>query len=192
MSRNYTKVIGVFLSPLLVSLLVGVQGASLPISSLGKIVLLILVPFIIGHLLRPLLASWVARNKGIVSITDRTTILLAVYSAFSAAVIEGIWTRLPISTLLMLLLICSVILVIMLSATHRLAKFFTFNREDSISIVFCGTKKSLVQGVPMASILFAGPDLGMILLPAMIFHQIQLMVCAYIARHYSLNENNQG
>ncbi|HTD06602.1 bile acid:sodium symporter, partial [Undibacterium sp.] len=66
-------------------------------------------------------------------------------------------------------------------ASHR----FGFNKEDEITVVFCGSKKSLASGVPMAKVLFAGNSVGMVLLPLMLFHQLQLMVCAVLAQKYA-------
>lgn len=184
-SASASQVLGVFLTPFLVSILSDAQGAEVQFSGIGKIVLLILLPFTVGHLLRPVLVDFVTRNKALISVSDRTAILLAVYSAFSAAVLEGIWTRLPLLELAALLLICVVILALILVTTRAIAKAGKFALEDEKVLVFCGSKKSLVQGVPMARILFPGPDLGLILLPIMIFHQIQLMVCAVIAGRYA-------
>jgi sodium/bile acid cotransporter 7 len=147
--------------------------------------MLILLPFVIGHLLRPWIVDFVTKYKGTIAITDRATILIAVYSAFSAAVIEGIWSRLPLADLGVLCALCIAVLAIALLFTRTVARLCGFTREDEIVVVFCGTKKSLVQGVPMARVLFSGPDVGLILLPIMIFHQIQLMVCAVIARRYA-------
>jgi sodium/bile acid cotransporter 7 len=66
-----------------------------------------------------------------------------------------------------------------------LSRVLGFSREDEIAIVFCGSKKTLASGVPMAQILFAGQAVGLLVLPLMIFHQLQLMVCASIARRYA-------
>jgi sodium/bile acid cotransporter 7 len=60
-----------------------------------------------------------------------------------------------------------------------------FSREDQIAIVFCGSKKSMASGVPMAKVLFATSSLGVLIVPLMLFHQIQLMVCAMLAQHYA-------
>ena len=184
-SASASQVAGVLLTPVLVSVLVGAHGSEIQLGGIGKVALQILVPFIIGHLLRPWIGGFVTRHKSMIGLSDRATILLAIYSAFSSAVIEGIWTRLPPGELLLLLVLCCVVLAVLLSLTAFLGKAFGFDRNDRIVVLFCGTKKSLVQGVPMARVLFAGPDLGLILLPIMIFHQIQLMVCAGIARRYA-------
>lgn len=184
-SASASQLLGVLLTPLLVGLLSGAHGAEVPLSGLGKVALQILLPFAVGHSLRPWIGDFVARHKATISLTDRSTILLAVYTAFSAATLEGIWSRLPLNEFLILFVLCCVLLAIVLVMTRALAKLCGFNRADESVIVFCGTKKSLVQGVPMARVLFAGPDLGLILLPIMIFHQVQLMVCAFIARSYA-------
>ncbi len=184
-SASASQVLGVLLTPVLVSLLSGAQGGEVPVSGIGKVALQILLPFIAGHLLRPWIGDFVHRYKSTISITDRATILIAVYSAFSGAVIEGIWHRLPLPDFLVLFALCCLMLALALLFTCTVARKLGFSRDDETVIVFCGTKKSLVQGVPMARVLFAGPDLGLILLPIMIFHQVQLMVCAWIARRYA-------
>jgi sodium/bile acid cotransporter 7 len=100
-------------------------------------------------------------------------------------VLEGIWNRLPLGELAVLFALCCVMLALALGMTGLIGKLLKFPRDDRIVIVFCGTKKSLVQGAPMARVLFPGPDVGLILLPIMIFHQVQLMVCAWLARRYA-------
>lgn len=187
-AASMSQLLGIFLTPAILALIAGVHDAEISFSGFGKIIVQIFVPFLLGHLCRPLIAGWLARHKSLVAMTDRATILIAVYSAFSAAVIEGLWSRVPASLLISLVVACLVMLVIALGFTFFVARSLKFNREDRIAILFCGTKKSLVQGVPMAKVLFAGPSLGLVLLPIMIFHQAQLMVCASIARRYAEDE----
>jgi len=184
-AASASQVLGVFATPALVGLLADAHGASMSMSGVGAIILQILAPFVLGHMMRPWIGGWIQRHKGMISITDRSTILIAVYSAFSAAVVEGIWSRVPLPVLGVLTAICLLMLVIALAFTWGIARIAGFGREDRIAILFCGTKKSLIQGVPMARALFAGPDLGLILLPIMIFHQLQLMACAWLARRYA-------
>jgi len=184
-SASASQMLGVFLTPLLVGLLIGAQGSDVEASGVGKVALIVLLPFVVGHLMRPWIGGFIDRHKVIIGFTDRATILVAVYSAFSAAVIEGIWGRLPLPELATLFLLCCALLALLLLLTQQVARRCGFSPEDETVVVFCGTKKSLVQGVPMARVLFPGPDLGVILLPIMIFHQIQLMVCAWLARRYA-------
>ncbi|MGE5721554.1 MAG: bile acid:sodium symporter, partial [Sphingomonadales bacterium] len=156
-----------------------------PLSGIWTIVLELLLPFAVGHLLRPWLGAFAARHKRLLALTDRTTIVLAVYSAFSAAVVQGIWHLVTGATLLRLVLLCTLLLVAVLAATRYGARLLGFSREDEIAIVFCGSKKTLASGVPMARVLFPAAQVGAVLLPIMIFHQIQLMLCAWLARRYA-------
>src|SRR5690554_3242229 len=87
-------------------------------------------------------------------------------------------------------LVCCVILAIVLVATTWLAWAFGFNKEDEITIVFCGSKKSMATGIPMAQVIFAGGAVGPAILPLMVFHQIQLMVCAVLAQRYAQRDQN--
>lgn len=187
-SASISNLLGVFLTPLLVSALLTTQGGmQLNLAAVGKIVLELFFPFIAGHLARPLIGAWLERRRQLLSITDRGTVLLVVYIAFSASVVEGLWQLVPISALAALFGVVAIMLAIALGGTTWLSRRLGFNREDEIAIVFCGSKKSLASGVPIAKILFAGnPALGMIVLPVLLYHQIQLMACAVLAQRYAL------
>jgi sodium/bile acid cotransporter 7 len=145
------------------------------------VVVQLLLPFVAGHLLRPLIADWAARNKRLITWSDRLTILLAVYSAFSAAVLAGIWSTLPIATLLLLAAVCATLLTLAMLLTYRGARLAGFAPEDCRSVLYCGSFKSLVSGVPMARVLFPSAEIGAMILPIMIYHQMQLMVSATLA-----------
>lgn len=116
---------------------------------------------------------------------DQGSILLVVYTAFSEAVNEGLWHNTPVPALLGLVVACCLILALALGASQLLGKVFKFNLEDRITLLFCGSKKSLASGIPMAQVIFAGQAVGAIVLPLMLFHQIQLMVCAVLAARYA-------
>ena len=184
-SASASQMLGIVLTPLLMGVLAGAHGGGGGLAGIGKVALQIFVPFVAGHLLRPLIGGFVARHKQVIGVTDRATILIAVYSAFSAAVIEGLWHRLAPASLAILFVVDGVLLGAALTATWAGSRALGFDRPDRVAIQFCGTKKSLVQGVPMARVLFAGPRVGMILLPIMLFHQMQLMTCAFLARRYA-------
>lgn len=191
-SASVSQVLGIVFTPILMGLLAGAHGSGVGLAGIGKIAAEIMVPFLAGHLLRPVIGGWVGRHKQLVNTTDRATIVIAVYGAFSEAVIEGLWHQLPAASLGMLLVADAALLAIALSATWAAGRLLGFDREDRIAIQFCGTKKSLVQGVPMARVLFPGPDVGVILLPIMLFHQMQLMACAIIARRYAEGERDHA
>ena len=184
-AASASQVLGVFLTPLLVGLVMGRQGGEMSLSSIGSVMLIVLLPFILGHLSRPLIGGWVGRHRSVISINDRAAILISVYGAFSQATVDGLWRQLPPVDLLVLAVLCTGLLAVVLLITFSVGRAAGLPLEDRITYLFCGSKKSLVQGIPMARVLFAGPDLGLILLPLMLFHQIQLMVCAWIAAHYA-------
>ncbi|WP_198341879.1 bile acid:sodium symporter family protein [Oceanisphaera avium] len=189
-SASASSIIGILLTPLLVALLMQVDASEGPsaLHSIGSISMQLLLPFVVGHGMRPLIGNWVDNHKKSLSRLDQTSILLVVYTALSASVVEGLWNTVLPKTLLSLTLVCCVLLAIVLWLTAWLGAHLGFNREDRITIVFCGSKKSMATGVPMAQVLFAGPLLGPALLPLIIFHQIQLMVCAVLAQHYARQE----
>src|SRR5690606_16814078 len=112
-------------------------------------------------------------------------ILLVVYTAFSGAVVAGVWSQLDAFDLLRLLILCALLLALALAATWLAARAFGFDTADRIAIVFCGSKKSLASGAPMAAALFPAHVAGVALLPLMVFHQLQLMACAVIAQAYA-------
>ncbi len=186
-SASLSNLIGVFLTPLIVSMLLVTQAAgAVDLDAIGKIVLQLFVPFVAGHLARPLIGGWVERRKRLLAVTDRATVLLVVYVAFSASIVQGLWRSVPVSALVALLVVVSVLLMLALVLTTTASRKLGFTREDEIAIVFCGSKKSLASGVPIAMVLFAGnPALGMIVLPVLLYHQIQLMACAVIAQRYA-------
>jgi sodium/bile acid cotransporter 7 len=144
-----------------------------------------LLPFIAGHLLQPWIGQWVMQRRKALGWVDRGSVLLVVYTVFSAATLSGIWHQLALGPLAVLFAVSAALLALMLAITAVAARGLGFSREDEIAIMFCGSKKSLVAGIPMASVLFAGQPLGLIVLPLMIFHQIQLMACAALARRYA-------
>ncbi|MDF2818760.1 MAG: rane protein [Stenotrophomonas rhizophila] len=185
-SASLSSILGVFLTPLLLALLAGTAGGMHnPGQAILSIMLQLLVPFVAGHLLRPWIARWVERQRALLRYTDQGTILLVVYSAFGEAVNEGLWSKTPLLSLLTVAVVAAVLLGIAMPTIAFLSRRLGFNREDRITILFCGSKKSLATGVPMAKILFAGGSLGAIVLPIMIYHQIQLIVCAMIAQRYA-------
>ena len=184
-SAAMSNLLGIALTPVLLGVLAHTQNGAINFAGVWKIVLQLLLPFALGHALRPWLGPWAARQKATLAYTDRATIVLAIYSAFSAAVLGGIWTQVPVTRMLVLVALCAVILVLVLTGTRAAARVMGFSKEDEIAVLFCGLQKSLVSGVPMARVLFAGPAVGAAVLPVMIYHQMQLIVCAWLARRYA-------
>nr|WP_296539877.1 bile acid:sodium symporter family protein [Rhizorhabdus sp.] len=186
-SASLSNITGIVLTPVLVGLLIHVQGSA-PGVSLGAIeaiMLQLLLPFVAGHLLRPLIAGFIDRHRKLLTPVDRSSILLVVYTAFSAAVVGGIWQRTEAIDLIIILGISVVLLALVMAANLFVARRLKLPRGDEIVLLFCGSKKSLVSGVPMAGAIFAPAQVGVIILPLMIFHQLQLIVCAVIAARYA-------
>ncbi len=188
-SASFSNIIGMFITPILVSYFILGQSQHDfdPTKSIVQITLLLLVPFILGQLLRPFIFPQMRKFPSVVKVFDQGSILMVVYGAFSSAVVAGLWQQVSGITLIYLTLACSVLLTVVMLLALYLPKWLGFNQADQITIFFCSSKKTLASGVPMAQILFIGQPLGMIVLPIMIFHQIQLMVCGVIANYWSKN-----
>jgi sodium/bile acid cotransporter 7 len=180
---SFSNLVGMFATPLLVTLLIApVQSTGSDWQVAQTIALQLLLPFLVGHACRPLLANFVTRQKKLVGLVDRGSILLVVYTAFGAAVLEGLWNEVSARDLLVIATACTIQLVLVLAITALLGRWLGFAPEDRAVLLFAGSKKSLASGVPMAGVLFPAAGIGMIVLPLMIFHQLQLIVCAIIAR----------
>ena len=182
-SASLSNLLGIVLTPLLVALLMHANGGAggHGLDSVKTIATQLLLPFVSGHLLRPLIGRWVDTHKAILQPVDRSSILLVVYTAFSAAVVGGIWQRVDAADLLVLLGLSSAMLAVVMVVNVMVGKAAGLPREDAIVLLMCGSKKSLVSGVPMAGALFAPAQVGMVVLPLMIFHQLQLVLCAWLA-----------
>lgn len=188
-SASASNLFGVFITPVLLGILLAAEGdtGTSTLDAIGPIVTQLLVPFVVGHLLRPWIGAFIQRHDKVLHATDQGAILLVVYAAFSQSVTEGLWKQTPVGALLGVVLLSSLLLAIVLVLTTYGARKLGFGVEDEIVIVFCGSKKTLASGVPMAKVLFAGhaAGIGAIVLPLIVFHQIQLMVCAVLAERYA-------
>jgi len=187
-SASFSNLAGIFVTPLLVALLITGRQGGVPLNAALTIVFQLLLPFAVGHLLQPRLSAWLTGRKALVTSVDRGSILLVVYTAFSAAVAAGLWSRVSAFDMLVITAISAGLLAIVLTLTFLLGRLLGFNQEDAIVLQFCGSKKSLASGVPMAGVLFPAPQVGLIILPLMVFHQIQLIVCAILARKYAARD----
>jgi len=181
-TASLSNIVGVVLTPLLVVLLMtGAGGMHVDGSSIVDIVVQLLLPFLAGQLLRPWVAGWVGRHTTVTKVVERGSILLAVYAAFSVGMTEHIWSRVTPRQVVAVVALCVVLLAVVLGATTVLGRMLGFDRGDRVVLLFCGSKKSLASGLPMALVIFGTAGASLIMLPLMIFHQIQLIVCAFIA-----------
>ncbi|WP_329061905.1 bile acid:sodium symporter family protein [Streptomyces sp. NBC_01429] len=184
---SFSSLIGIVITPLLAALLIGGGTVGVSVDSLLRIVAQLLLPFLAGQLLRRWIVGFLARHKRVLGLVDRGSVLLVVYTAFSEGVVTGIWHQVTPVRLAGLLAVEAVLLAAMLAATWYGGKRLGFDRGDRIAIQFAGSKKSLAAGLPMATVLF-GAGASLAVLPLMLFHQMQLMVCAVIAKRRSRDE----
>lgn len=190
-NATLSSLIGMVLTPLYISLWMRAASHGVPLlDQFIKIGEQLLLPFLVGQLLRPLIGEWIVRNKALTGKLDRTVILLIVFNSFCDATLAGVWTRHGASPLLITGALTAGLLAFVLLLTHYVAQRYRFNTEDEIAAVFCGSKKSLAAGAPMAALIFAGSAgaggaLGLIMLPIMLYHQLQLIVCSVIAKRYA-------
>jgi len=184
-SASISNLAGMILTPALVVLLLSSHGASFSVESLRSIALQLLLPFVCGQAVRPLIGAWLLDHKRLTTIVDRGSILLIVYAAFSEGMVAGVWSQIDAKSLGAVVALDLIMLAAVLGATMFASRRLGFSKEDEIAIVFCGSKKSMATGIPMANILFAGRSLGLIVLPLMLFHQAQLFACALLAQRYA-------
>ena len=177
-----SNILGIFITPALVSVILQHDGTAM--GNPMDIVYQLLVPFIFGQICQPFLGAWAHRNKTLLSFTDRGSVLVVVYVAFSSAVVEGLWHKLPLDQLGMIVLADTILLFTVITITTIISRFLHVPYEDEIPIVFCGSKKTLASGIPMAEILFPPSTVGITVIPLMIYHQIQLFTCAVLAQHF--------
>lgn len=181
-----SNIVGVFVTPVLVALLIGVHSAGgSGMDAIMSVVLQLLLPFVAGHLLRPFMAGFLERWQRPVKLADRGGLLLVVYAAFSASVAAGLWQRTGPGELALVAVLVTLALGLGLWVTLVAGRVLKFTREDVITIRFCGTMKSLAAGLPMAKVIFPASQVGAIIMPLLAYHLIEMIVCAVIARRYA-------
>lgn len=192
-AASASNILGMFLTPALVTILFSASGhVGVSLDMIWKILLQLFLPFVLGQALQPFIGNWIRARKSLLAPVDRGSIIMVVYLAFSNAVIEGIWSEFSTADLALVIGLDIFLLAAALMLTVFGSKLCGFSREDKIAAVFCGSKKSLASGVPMAGVIFAGQSVGAIVLPLMLFHQIQLMVCAWLARRMASSAQAAG
>lgn len=180
-----SSLLGVFITPALVFLLLGSAAVGVDFGqALLRVMVQLLLPFVLGQWARRWVLPWMDRHRPLLRHVDQSSIYLVIYTAFSKAVVDGIWHQLPPTRLVLLVLVCAVMLALALLGCHWATARMGFAIEDRITVLFGGSQKSLATGVPIAQVLFAGGTMGALLLPLMVYHQVQLMTCAALARRF--------
>ncbi len=190
-NATLSSVLGIFLTPLWVGWMLHSAGNSLPLGPvILDLVIWLLLPLAAGHLTRPWFGQWAARHKPLINRVDRGTILLLVYTSFCESMKRGVWSGQGLNTFLVVLAGAGLIFAIVLWAAGGACDALKFSWPDRIAAVFCGSKKTLASGVPMAQLIFgAHPGLSFILLPIMIYHPLQLVICAGLANRWAHGPN---
>jgi len=185
-NATLSSLLGIVLTPLWLKLVVGEAGAAFPLEKvILDLMLWLVLPLIVGQLMRPLLGGWAKRNKKLVSTVDRCTILLLVYTSFCDSVQFGVWEQQTAGTLVISLLLVLALFGALFWLIGLICTSLRFSRADRIATILCGSKKSLATGVPMAQLMFGThPGLGLILLPIMLYHPLQLMICGVLANRW--------
>jgi solute carrier family 10 (sodium/bile acid cotransporter), member 7 len=186
-NATLSSLLGVFVTPFWLGLVLGANGQGFAV---GKVILelveWLLLPLALGQLARPLLGVFAMHHKRRISLVDRGTILLLVYTSFCDSVKAGIWSHHGVLPLLLTLLISVTMFAAVMSLVELASRAIDLPVADRITAAFCGSKKTLASGVPMARLIFgAHPGLGMILLPLMIYHPLQLLICGVLAGRWA-------
>jgi sodium/bile acid cotransporter 7 len=192
-NATLSALLGVVLTPLWLTAYLG-AGGGLPVGEvILDLVTWLVLPLAAGQLARPWLGGWAAGHKPLIHAVDRGTILLLVYTSFCESMQRGVWTSHGWGVVASTLVGTAVLLGIALAASSAMCRALRFGAEDRIAAVFCGSKKTLASGVPMASLIFgSNPDLGLILLPIMIYHPLQLVVCGVLAGRWGRRVRRVG
>lgn len=184
-SATASNVLGVVLTPLLVMLMLPTNGGGFSWQIALDVFVQLLLPFFLGQISRFATARLMARNRARLKLLDQLVIVLIVYGAFSDMFATGKWRQLGWNELLVTLGFTLPLLAFMLWFTWNLGRWLKFDRKDRIAIMFCGTKKSLVTGVPIAAVLFPAATVGMLVVPLMIYHQAQIITSSLLAARLS-------
>ncbi|WP_265499795.1 bile acid:sodium symporter family protein [Paracoccus beibuensis] len=182
-AASLSNLVGVVLTPMLVALLLQAGDGGIDLNAIFRVGTQILLPFIIGQILRPWVGASVKRHRILTLVVDRGAILLIVYSAFSAGTVSGLWSQIPSASLVALIAVALIMLAVVFGAIALIGRLSRMPAEDRSVLFFCGSTKSLASGLPIATALFPAETVGATVLPVLIFHMAQLLICAMIAQH---------
>jgi sodium/bile acid cotransporter 7 len=186
-NATLSSLIGVVVTPLWISWRLHTEGQGIAV---GKVIvdllLWLVLPLVLGQLSRRWLAEWAKRNKAFIQIVDRSTILLIIYTSFCDSIMRGVWTGHGAGSVVAAVAGSLILFFAAMALVEGVCKLAGFSMEDRIATVFCGSKKTIASGVPMAQLIFAAdPRLGVILLPLMIYHPMQLVICGVLAGRWA-------
>ncbi len=181
-AASLSNLLGVAITPLLVALVLHQGDGATGLGPVIKVGTQILLPFAAGQILRPWIGGFVRRRRLLTMVVDRGSILLIVYSAFSAGTVAGLWEAIPPASLVILGLVVLVFLALVMGLMVGAGRLAGLSYPDRAALFYCGSTKSLASGLPIATALFAADQVGAIVLPLMIYHMTQLLVCALVSQ----------
>jgi sodium/bile acid cotransporter 7 len=186
-NATLSSLLGVFLTPLWMAVVLKTTGQHLPVGPvILDLVRWLILPLVLGQLCRPLAARWVGRHKERINVADRATILVLIYTSFCDSFKSGLWSGHGGLLLLEIVAGALVLFTLAMTVMAKTADALRFSPEDKITAMFCGSKKTLASGVPMARLIFgAHSGIGLILLPIMIYHPLQLIICGVLAERWA-------
>lgn len=178
---------GIFVTPLWMSLFISASGTDIDTSQIFmKLIFQILIPVFVGSLFHNVLGNFAERFKNELKILDQLIILLIVYTSFCNSFMDNVFAYIQWHIIVLLALGMIFLLFLMMLFMKLISKMLGFSTEDTITVLFCGSKKSLIHGAVISKVMFAGsPILGILLLPIMLYHPFQLLIVSYIAKKYS-------
>ncbi|MFG1478153.1 bile acid:sodium symporter family protein [Xanthobacter sp. V4C-4] len=182
-NASISSLIGVFVTPLLMAWYLHATGETMALGDvILKLVIIVILPLVAGQLVRPLLLSVVEKHKAIVKVADRAVILAIVYNAFCDSVVAGVWSGQSPVLLVEMVVGVGLLFAVVYLLIGVFCRLVGFDHADTTAVLFCGSKKSLATGLPIAKVMFgAVPQLSLIITPIMIYHFLQLVVVGVIA-----------
>ncbi|MEZ0493129.1 bile acid:sodium symporter [Kineococcus sp. TBRC 1896] len=180
-SATVSNLAGIGLTPLLAALLLGSSGAGPDAGSVGRILLQLLAPFLLGLVAGRWVGDWLRAHRRRLGVLDRGVIVAVVYAAFSRGVRQGVWQEVGAGEVVVVLACAAVFLAAVLAVTWWTPRLWHADRADRVTIAFCGSNKSLATGLPMATVLFDPHVVGLVALPVILYHPLQITVCSFLA-----------
>jgi solute carrier family 10 (sodium/bile acid cotransporter), member 7 len=183
--------VGIGLTPLILTVTAG-SAAGMSWEGVGRVALQLAAPFVLGVALSSRLGPAARRHARVLSVVDRAVIVALVYLTFSRGTRSGLWQRTGPDDLLLVLLVCLCLLSVTLAAGWVVPRLWTARRTDRLSVMFCGSNKSLATGLPMAAVLVPPAVLDAVVLPLLIYHPLQIAVCIVIATAMASSSRTEG
>lgn len=180
-SATVSNLAGIGLTPLLAAVLLGSSGAGPDAGAVGRILLQLLVPFLVGLVAGRWIGGWVRSHKRRLTLLDRGVIVAVVYAAFSRGVRQGVWHEVTVAEVVVVVLCAAAFLAAVLAVAWWAPRLWRADRADRVTIAFCGSNKSLATGLPMATVLFDPHVVGLVALPVILYHPLQITVCSFLA-----------